>query len=490
MMTREELIKKRAELAAEIAKRSAAYNERRAKDEAGFADQAEEDAWKKVNGDYDECVRSIQALDNDAEIAARAEQIRKDQEQSTRSGQKPGLDDKLPGEERTFGDAGFESRDQAAQYMARERTKTLLFRAWLIGGDPNLMTDEMRNAVTSARYNPAGNEAQIQLLSGERHKQLRASCQRLATLTPEERAASFASGELRALSKVTAGSGPELVPQTFVNQLEVAILAYGDMLAFVDTLTTETGETINWPIMNDTANEGAWVAEAVDTQVIGTPDPLFTRPTWGAHEMHSKWIKTPIALEEDSMFDLEMLLASALGERIGRTLNTAATTGTGTGQPTGIITDAAAGVTAASATAIAYDDLIKLEHSVDPNFRPTSRYMFHDNILQALRLLKDTTGMPLWQASMRDGAPDRLNGKPYVYNQAMASTIATTNKTVLFGDLAKYKLRRVRNVRIIRAAERFVEFLQVGYLGYLRADGRVLKPAAAARCPVKLLTQA
>jgi HK97 family phage major capsid protein len=299
------------------------------------------------------------------------------------------------------------------------------------------------------------------------------------------------SGELRALSKVTSGAGPELVPQTFVNMLEIAILAYGDMLSFVDTITTAAGEVMNWPIMNDTANSGVLVGtEGEDTQVIGEPDPVFSRLTWTAYEMHSRWIKTPIALEEDSMFDLEMLLAGALGERLGRLLNTLATTGTGSSQPFGIVTDSVAGVTAASATAISYDDLVRLEHSVDPNLRASSRYMFNDSILQALRLLKDTTGMPLWTTSMRDGAPDRLNGKPYVYNQAMASSIATTQITALFGDLTKYKLRRVRGIRIIRATERFAEKLQVGYLGYMRADGRLLKPAAAARCPVKRLTQA
>ena len=489
-LTLTELRANKAKFAAEIRKQATAYDERRAANQDAWPAETRA-AWESINKEYDENEKALIDANNSEEIRSRVEQLRKDEEQSTRTGHKPGLDDKLPGEDRTYGDAGLD-REEAAERAQRQRDKQLTFRAWMLSGlaneNPQILTDEMRTACQRTKFSPSQGQITVGLHDTRSHRILQRA---LAHMSPDERQLAVESGELRALSKVTAAAGPELVPQTFVNMLEMAMLAYGDMLTYVDTITTQAGELINWPIADDTSNSGAWVAvEGEDTQVIGEPNPTFARLSWGAHELHSKWIKVPIALDEDSMFDLEVLLATMLGERLGRSVNAAATVGTGTGQPKGITLDAPLGVTTAAAAAIAYDDVIKLEHSVDPAYRNESQFMFHDAILQYLRLLKDTQGRPLWQASMRDGSPDRLNGRPYAYNQSMASVVATTNLTMLFGRLRDYKLRRVRGVRIVRANERFIEKLQIGFLGYMRVDGKLLRPTANAQVSVKKMVQA
>jgi HK97 family phage major capsid protein len=488
-LTLQELRVKKQELAAEIRKQSSAYEERRKAGGEAWPDETRE-AWASVNKEYDANEQALIGATNDDEIRSRVEQIRKDEEQSRRSGPKPGLDDRLPGEDRSYGDAGFD-RDEAQEYAQRQKDKRLVFRSWMLAGaaaeNPNVLTDEMRDACARRKFSP--NQGQITVGLHDT-RSLRVMQRQMARMTPDERQLAFESGEIRALSLGTATAGPELVPQTFINILEMAMLAYGDMLSYVDTITTESGEQMHWPIADDTANSGHWVAvEGEDTQTIGEPNPAFRRQNWVAHELHSKWIKVPIALNEDSMFDLEVILAGMLGERLGRTINTAATTGDATGKPSGIMLDAPVGHTTASATAIAYDDVVKLEHSVDPSYRSESQFMLHDTILQYLRLLKDLEGRPLWQVSMRDGTPDRLHNRPYVYNQAMASAVTTGLKTMAFGRLRDYKLRRVKGVRIVRANERFIEKLQIGFLGYIRVDGKLLRPTADARCSVKVMEQ-
>lgn len=489
-LTLSELRANKAKFAAEIRKQATAYDERRAAEKDAWPDETRA-AWESINKEYDDNEKALIEATNNDEIRSRVEQLRKDEEQSTRTGHKPGLDDRLPGEDRSYGDAGLD-REQAVELAQRQRDKQLVFRTWMVAGmagsNPGIITDEMRDACHRSKFSANQGEIVVGLHNTRSHKVLQRS---IAHMSPAERQLAFESGELRALSKVTATTGPELVPQSFVNMLEMAMLAYGDMLTYVDTITTSNGEAMNWPIGDDTANEGAWVAvEGEDTQVIGEPNPAFARLTWGANELHSKWIKVPIALNEDSMFDLEMILAGMLGERLGRSINKSATLGSGTGQCKGITLDAPLGATTALAAAIAYDDVVKLEHSVDPAYRNESQFMFHDAILQYLRLLKDTQGRPLWQNSMRDGTPDSLNGRPYVYNQSMVSTVATTNLTMLFGRLRDYKLRRVGGVRIIRANERFAEKLQIGFLGYIRVDGKLLRPAANAQVSVKKMVQA
>ena len=67
------------------------------------------------------------------------------------------------------------------------------------------------------------------------------------------------------------------------------------------------------------------------------------------------------------------------------------TTGTGSAQPQGIVTGATSGVTAAGVAAITADELIDLQHSIDPAYRnERSKFMLSDTALKGLRKLKDT----------------------------------------------------------------------------------------------------
>jgi hypothetical protein len=70
---------------------------------------------------------------------------------------------------------------------------------------------------------------------------------------------------------------------------------------------------------------------------------------------------------------------------------------------------------------------------------------------------------------------------------ATAATIATTNKTMLFGMLSKYKVRQVSQLRLRRLVERYADTDQEGFVAFQRADGVLLDAGVA---PVKRLTQA
>lgn len=153
----------------------------------------------------------------------------------------------------------------------------------------------------------------------------------------------------------------------------------------------------------------------------------------------------------------------------------------------GIVTAAALGKTAASATAIAADELFDLVHSVDPAYRKGAGFMFHDNVLLTIRKLKDGNGQYLWTAGLQAGEADRILGYGYTVNQHMASAVASTAKTVIFGQLSKYKIRDVRGLRLRRLVERYAESDQEGFVAFYRADGNLLDSGVA---PVKYLQQA
>jgi HK97 family phage major capsid protein len=64
---------------------------------------------------------------------------------------------------------------------------------------------------------------------------------------------------------------------------------------------------------------------------------------------------------------------------------------------------------------------------------------------------------------------------------------ATATKSLLFGVLPRYKVRRVRDVRMYRLTERYRDTDQDGFVAFMRLDGKLLN---AGTCPVKHLLQA
>ena len=296
--------------------------------------------------------------------------------------------------------------------------------------------------------------------------------------------------EVRDMSAGTGSAGGYVIPQGFVAELQTALKAYGALRgAPTKKFPTDSGNDMPIPTINDTGNVGELLAENTAAAVL---DATLGQVTLKAYLYSSKEIPVSNVLLQDSGIDLSPVLTKIMAERIGRITNTHFTTGTGAGQPQGIITGAAAGVTAASATAITYDELIKLQHTVDPAYRslPTSGWMFNDATFELLRKLKDSDGRPIWQqkdvSGMDGGPPGNLLGSPYFINQDMAGP-ATGNKSILFGDFSNFWIRDVKEIVIVRAAERRVEKYQTSFFAFMRTDSRVVN---AGTNPLKYLTQA
>ena len=288
---------------------------------------------------------------------------------------------------------------------------------------------------------------------------------------------------IQAQSVGTDSAGGYTVPEGFVPNLEKAMLTFGPMRQVSDILRTATGNDLPWPTVNDTSNAGALLAE--NTQ-DSEQDVAFGVMTLGAYKYTSKIVRVSVELLQDSAFNLGAELGSLLGERLGRIQNTHATTGTGSSQPNGVVTAGTLGKTAAAVAAVTSNEIIDLYHSVGRAYRGGASFMANDSTLAAIRQLKDGDSQYLWQPGMQAGQPDRLFGAPVLVNDDMA-TLATGNKTIIFGDLSKYKMREVLGVTLVRMVERYADYHQVGFVAITRFDGDLLNAGTG---PVKYLQQA
>ena len=441
----------------------------------------DEERWKTLNKAYDEVLAKLEAgkAELDA-LEARQQAVAQRMEQIGQHADAFQLPQNSGGGgQRRIGHDGATldsppAHDFAGQQARREAQFALALQGWALNGSRynGEIRDEHRQAAQTLGIDLAANCFDLRLANTGDFRAL----QRRSRL-PQN-----------ALSTFDGPVGGFTVPETFISRLEMAMLAFGGMLRVSEVIRTGTGEVMKWPTFDDTGQTGVQIGEAEGTSA-GT-DPTIGQTSWNAYIFSSRSLLVSYQLLRDSAFNLAAVIADMLGERLGRIQNTRFTTGTGAATAYGIVTRATAGVTAASATAIAYDELIDLEHSIDPSRRnmPGVGYMFHDNVLLALRKVKDGEGRYLWQAGANSGAPDTLNARPYTVNQDMASSIAASAVTILFGQLSMYKIRQVGTVRLYRLTEKYRDSSdQDAFVAFVEADGNLLDPGDN---PVKKLTQA
>jgi HK97 family phage major capsid protein len=304
-----------------------------------------------------------------------------------------------------------------------------------------------------------------------------------------------------AMSTTTGSQGGYTIPQGFSGQLEEAKKWFGGIDGTVEKFTTGSGNPFPWPTVNDTTNKGRIIGQNVQ---LTETDLTFGQVTFNAWIGSSDIVLVPLALIEDSYFDMDALVARLLGIRMGRLYNWKCTVGTGTNEPYGIVN---AAVTAGNilqlgtgnTASISYNNLVDVEHLVDPAYRfnPATRWMFSDTELKLIKKLVDSSNRPLWQpglaASFREGAAVDLAAAkptildhPYIINQDMASPAASAY-SALFGDMSTFKVREVAGgTTLLVLRERYADYLQVGFTAFQRFDSQLVD---AGMHPIAVLQQ-
>lgn len=279
----------------------------------------------------------------------------------------------------------------------------------------------------------------------------------------------------------TGAAGGYLVPPEFRQTLVEQVTYVAAMRQYAEVITTDSGANLPWPTVDDTAQEGAILAE--NTQIT-EQDVTFGQASLDAYMYTSKLVRVSFQLLNDNAFNLNQWLPRALGARIGRIQNRHYTVGTGTSQPDGIVTSATVGVQgtgsfASTGGAPTYDNLIDLIDSIDPSYiTANTRFMLAQGSRKQIRKLKDSQNRPLWEPSLQVGTPDTLLGYGVALNNYMPAA-AVNAKTILFGDInAAYVIRDVSDVAVMRLVERYADFLQVGFFAFQRSDGTLQNGSA------------
>lgn len=280
--------------------------------------------------------------------------------------------------------------------------------------------------------------------------------------------------QTKALSVGSDPDGGYLVTPSMSATIVQAIFETSPMrqLASVETISTDSLDMID----DHTALAAGWTSE---TSVISadTATPMIAKRNIPTHELYAQ-PKATQKLVDDAAIDVEAWLSGKIADIFSRTQNTAFVSGNGVGQPRGILTYAAGTswgqvqqVGSGSSGVVTADSLISLFYSLKDAYARRASFLMNRSVVQAIRLLKETTGQYIWQPGLSAGAPDTLMGVP-VYLAADMPVAASGSLSVAVGDFAAaYQIVDRQGIRILR--DPFTEKPFVKFYATTRVGGDV-----------------
>lgn len=277
----------------------------------------------------------------------------------------------------------------------------------------------------------------------------------------EERAFdSFLRGvvEERADASMTQGSNGAVVPKTIANRIIQAVKDSVDFLKYANVVYING--TLALPVYTD-ANEAQYIDEDnggdAKTGAFTTID--LTGYVIEAIAAVSKKMVTNVD------FDLVSFVVEQIVRRIIEKLEKEFINGTA-GKITGVLSITNT-ISAASATTVTYDELVKTKHKVKQAFQKNGVWIMHPDTYTALCLLKDGNNQPYF----KDDEYKILN-RPVMVSDAMPQ-LATGKKAILFGDLSGYTIKMAKTIEVNILNELFARKNAIGVQGLVEVDAKI-----------------
>lgn len=220
-------------------------------------------------------------------------------------------------------------------------------------------------------------------------------------------------------------------------------------------------------------DDATWTSEIL-TGSADTSTPFGAR-SLTPHPL-AKRVKISNTLLRLSGIDVEAWVRGEGANRIGEAEESAFMTGTGAQQPLGVFTSALpATVTCASATDIAYSDLVNVEFSLKSQYRPGASWIIHRTIIKELMLLVDGIGRPLLRDVPNAGTRFSLLGYDINESEYAPSASTTGLKVAALGNWKRaYWIVDSLNLTVQRLVELYAETNETGFIFRKETDGMVV----------------
>ena len=374
------------------------------------------------------------------------------------------------------------NRQHELRAQAWEQAKSLLDHAASEGRDLDAAEQEQYEKINAELDQRT---AVMEQLAKDAAREERAAEMRVGTKTERrdptsdaEIIRSLGTGQAYTFERreMTTSSDAGTVPEGFYAQLQEILRYTGPAFdpGLYTILTTAGGEDIKVPTQTAFSTSTATAEGAAFT----SSNPTTSSFKLGSFK-YGHLVKVSRELLTDSGLDIVRFIADQSANAIGFRVNNELAIGTGTDEPFGIFNRAASGkVGTAAGGAFTADDLIDLAHSVDSAYasRPSVAFQMSRASLGLARKLKDDNGQYIYDPT--SGAEARILGyrvveNPFAPAVGTADVNAYDRKSVLFGDMSSYHVRRVGGVEVARSDDAFFADDVVAFRVSIRLDANI-----------------
>lgn len=281
-----------------------------------------------------------------------------------------------------------------------------------------------------------------------------------------------------ALAEGTGANGGYVVPTPYYDQ----IIAKRDEIAIPMLMGAKPIQTalssIGIPTENAKQSNFAIVSEA---GAVNESEPTFSQVLVTVYAWR-RLLKVSWELLQDQTANLDEYLSNSIGRAAGLTINDMCLVGTGSGQPQGAVVGATLGVTAAGAAAITAAEMISLIYKLPAGYRDRAALVMATAVEGYVRGLTSN-----FLAFQRTPAGEANPQQPFggggimgypTFNSASMAALATSNKTVLFGNWDYYAFVERAELVVQRNEYLYMANGQVGIFANWRWGGAVLQAEA------------
>ena len=262
--------------------------------------------------------------------------------------------------------------------------------------------------------------------------------------------------------QLTQGENGKIVPTTIANKIIKAVRDRVPYLQLADVVNTNG--TLCVPVYSEDA-ENYINADYVDegnalTDNIGKFTTVdLTGFVIGALSLVSK------KLISNTDINITNFVVNEVSRAMAEKLEKEFTVGTN-GKITGIV-NGTVRVTTASNSAITYDELVDLKHSLKKAFRNAGKWIMNDTTYTALCKLKDENGHPYF----RDDEYKILNCEVMVSDSM--PEIGAGAKAIVFADLSGYTIKATKAVELQILKEKYADRNMLGVIAYGEFDAKI-----------------
>jgi len=265
-----------------------------------------------------------------------------------------------------------------------------------------------------------------------------------------------------------ANTGAYLMPSGSEDDFRSIVTKNSTVRNLASVYQKYDGSSSVWAYESD--DYASFVAEGEAIPGFDAKDD-FTRIRVNAYKLASL-AKLSCEFAYDAHFDVEKYIKNRLGKSFAKSEDKAFINGNGTTEPTGILHATNGAAIGKIANALTYDACIDLFFSVKPEYRKNAVWLMNDSTALALRKMRDSAGNYLWNT-----VNDTILGKPVLICNEMPDADAGA-KPVAFGDFSFYWIIDRSPVSLKPLKELYAVTDQVGYVGYERLDGRLIRSEA------------